>query len=208
MNKITCEDFEDQIEYLFSRLEGEDSCTIICDREIAREISNLYDEDEFENLYSIELSTEDNVYIIGKIKDEIFCIEPAFNASGRLLGFDEENIILVQKELYKEDIKEYLEDFDNVVIIGLEDTEEERECKDCCEGCISNCCYNDTEDEGLGEEIEEFLTEVIKDYYNDEIDLRTLARIVYSIGFEDAEKETLLSIKQSFNRAIDEALED
>lgn len=206
IKNITCEDFDDQVEYIFAYFEKEDDISVICDRDIAREISDLYDEEDFKNYYSIEMSTEDDIYIIGKIKDEIFSIEPAYH-HGTLLGF-EGDLVIVQKELFVNDIKEYVEDFDNVIVVGLEEDEEELEetecnCAECNDfECEHNC--NSDNDEDM-EEAEEYVLEKIKQYRNDDIDtIEELCFQIYETAYNDGFDSALLSMKNS----IDEALED
>lgn len=167
MKEIRFNDKDELLGYLINEIEESDDISIVLNYELAKEIANIYsDDDEEYSYFSISMATDTDEYVIGKVSDECFVIEPARRIEGYLEN--EADKIIILDELINDELLDSLECRELEVISLVEDDCSGEDCGDCC---CCNCVDKDDIQEfesyfDLNNKVDEYM-ELIEDNNKD-----------------------------------------
>lgn len=161
MEKRKFKDFQDLFEYTSLLFQTKEDISIIADYEDAVFLMNVVSDVCFKEKH-IELYSEEDNYVISKITDEFFCIEPLYR-DGKLFHTEAETLIVMEYVL-EEDVRilDYCHS-DNLFLFTIDGGEYSQEDDitndlDCCCGCKCDCECQD-------------IWEVITDKLNDTLEV-------------------------------------
>lgn len=165
----------DLLDYCIRKLDGKSSVALIVDKGLALQIADLYDEEDFEDTYDVNIQEDIYEYFITIVQDEIFYIEPAKDNS----RYIEVKKLIILEDIYTAD--ELYDVLDTIVAkkvvmvdYDVDDLQDEFEEEEFDENESSYCSCG--EGNGCSRcEIEESLEENTENFYSD------LAEIVEEI---------------------------
>jgi hypothetical protein len=196
---------EDMIDYLVEEFEESEDICIVANRQIASIFMNTYDDETEFDLYSVELSTENNLYYISKLDFDSFVIEPSIR-NKEYVDTEADRIFIVtdDKTIINDDLLKALDGDIEYVYYENEDYGLEDKCTCQC-GCC-NCCGEDEEKDSyfnqLNDDEKDFVFKEVSNVIDD-INLEFISKI-YLLGHKNGIEDGLLSIKEAIDNAIDE----
>lgn len=139
---------KDIMDYVIGLFQEKNNISILCDYEDACVLRDIMSDTYFKEEY-IEMNNTKDEYIVSRIGNDGFYIEPIIREDKMIYG--EDNCLVVMEYLIyeHEDILDYF-DGDEVIVVGLEN--QEGECEECCNtenafyGMISDLIENTMED--------------------------------------------------------------
>jgi len=207
MKSINLDTYSELISECLELFEANENITIIADEELATELLQVIDLDNFEDTI-INFVEGVDTYLIGKVGDNFFGIETAIWTEGKNVGnykYNESECVIIFEDIDEdlEFIKEFYEGEYQTIIVSydeydLEDLEDDDEdFEDDFEGYSYEPC--------ICEENE--LKELIDDIY-DEIDcecencIKNAILEGYRQGFIEGQKEILFQIRKNIDDVL------
>lgn len=197
---------EDMVDYLVEVLDDSEDTTIVVDYVIAKELSKLYDDEDFDDYFAIDIASDCNEYFVEKTNDNFFCIEPTKSNGVYLEG--EAKRLIVLDELINDDLLDAYEYRELEIVDYKNDDIEDFKSECTCHGDCCNCYYdehNEVKDsyfDALNREEKDFIIQELSNIKGD-IDFEFIAK-VYLTGFNNGVEDGLLSIKEAIDNALDE----
>jgi hypothetical protein len=193
---------EDMIDYLVEEFEESEDILIVADRQIAMTFMDTYDDETEFNFYSIELSSENDLYYISKLEDDSFIIEPSIRNKEYIETEADEILIVVgEKTIINGDLSKALNGNIEYISYAIEEYGIDDECM-CCGDCC-NCCKEDEDShfDQLNDAEKDFIFKEVSNA--DDFDFEFIAKI-YLSGYNNGVDSGLLSIKDAIDNALDE----
>lgn len=172
MKNITFDTYSELIDECLELLESKDSIAIYADETLATEILEMTTLSDYKE-HKVEFSGDVDTYLISKIGNEFFCIEPAVFTEGTHIGeykYAEPDYMILFADAvinnYEEIVKIYEGDIQTIFMdydefdLDDEDFEEEDEC-DCPECTVLKFTEKILESCGRPECIENILKEFL-----------------------------------------------
>lgn len=141
MEEIRFENNDELLGYLITELDTEENIDIICDHYIVKELMDIYnDESEDFDFFCVNIASDINEYVVGRIGMEHFSIEPIKHI-GKYLNIVAKKLIILDSMINDEMLSSC--EFEELEILSIEEDDKPCDCKNCyCDEC---CCNNEDE---------------------------------------------------------------
>lgn len=157
---------EEMLDYYIRQLDSKNELVLVVDKEMAKEISYLFDEEDFSDYFGVSYASDTNEYFVELIAEVHFSIEPARHMGKYLQG--ETKKLIVMSQFLNDELLDAT-DYEKLVVVDVFEDEEFGENNEEIESCNCNNC-------GCGCNCEELTEED-----NTELFFSDLAQIVEEI---------------------------